>query len=182
MSRTMAAFVIFIGLVATAIFLVLILLCSPDFPEVTLASLTVTKFNSTGGDHISGHWNLQFQVLNPNLETDFFYEDFCCSVYHGKNLLASTVFPRFVQKARETTPINVTVYLTQETSAIGIGNDLTNNDFAEFDVKLTTIIKWSVLSLSSDITISCDDVAVGLLHTVGGHGKMIGPARKCKVS
>ncbi|VVA92385.1 unnamed protein product [Arabis nemorensis] len=174
----MAAFVI-LGLVATTVLLVLFF-CLPDSPEVTLASLTVTKFNSTG-DHISGYWNLQFQVLNTNLETDFFYDDVYCSVYHGKNRLASTVFPSFVQKARETTPIHVTVHLTPETIARGINNDLITNSFAEFDVKLTSLVKWSLWS-SEYVRVSCDDVEVGLLRAAGGHGKMIGPAKKCKVS
>lgn len=170
---------ILIGFLAAVILLAL-LFYSPDTPEVTLASLTVTKFNFTG-DHISGNFNIQFQSLNPNLCTDFFYKDVNFAVYHGKHRLASTALSGFVQKKIQTTLINVTVHLTQGTTAEGIGNDLTTYSFSQFDVKLTAIIKWGLWSFDY-LRFSCDDVAVGLLATTGGHGKMIGPVRKCQVS
>ncbi|CAA7036269.1 unnamed protein product [Microthlaspi erraticum] len=167
------------GFLAATILLVL-LFYPPDTPEVTLASLTVTKFNFTG-DHISGNFNIQFQSLNPNLGTDFFYKDVDCSVYYGKHRLASTVLSGFAQKERETKLINATVHLTQGTTAKGIGNDLTIFSVSQFDVTLTSLIEWEPWSFYY-LRFSCDDVAVGFLATTGGHGKMIGPARKCQVS
>ncbi|CAH8253494.1 unnamed protein product [Arabidopsis lyrata] len=175
----MAACCVFLGSILLAIIL-LIFFYPPDLPKVSLSSLTVTKFNSTG-DHISGYLNMQFQVLNPNLVTDFFYHDVNCSVYHDKDHLASTMSPGFVHPARETRQISVTVHLTPGTTARGIGDDLATYDFTEFDVKLTILVK-SLFRSSEFVEVSCDDVTVGLLPTIGGHGKMIGPARICQVS
>lgn len=151
----MEACIIVLGLFMAVTAIATLLSSPPDLPKVSLTSLTVTKFNSTG-DHISGYLIMQFQVLNPNLETDLFYNNVNCSVYHSKHRLASTVSPHFVPQ------INVVVHLTPWTTARGIGNDLATYGFADFDVKLTAVKKWLFWS-SEAITVSCDDVVVGPL-------------------
>lgn len=171
---------IFFGLIITGIVLVLFF-SSPDLPKISLASLNVTKLNNSTGDRLFSCLNMQFQVLNPNLGTNIYYNDVYCSVYHGKNRLASTVSPAFNQRAREKTQINVTVNLIPGTIARGIRNDLATYGFVKFDVKLTAVIKLLFQS-SESVKISCDDVVVGLLPASGGNAKMIGPARMCRVS
>ncbi|CAH8390131.1 unnamed protein product [Eruca vesicaria subsp. sativa] len=165
-----------IGLVLTALFLV-IFFSPPQFPCVTLVSLNVSRLNFTTA-RISGYVDMQFQVINGNMLTDFSYDDVYCSMYRGKRLLASTMFPAFSQRAWETKPINFTVYLTPLTRAREVGKD--PYALEEFDVKLVTFIKWRFGS-SKSVMFSCDEVPVGLVLTTPGHGKMIGPARNCEV-
>ncbi|CAN8313209.1 unnamed protein product [Cochlearia groenlandica] len=170
-------------LIMVVIAMILILhFSSPDSPKVTLVSLTASKFNLSTGDHISGHLNLQFQVLNPNLKKNFLYDDITISVYYGKHHhLASTVFPGFVHKKIETMPINITVRFEPGTMVRGISYDLTTYGFVKFDVKLSTLVYWRPWQFGY-FRCSCDGVEVGLLSETGGHGEMIGPERNCEES
>ncbi|KAF3606918.1 hypothetical protein DY000_02046697 [Brassica cretica] len=52
--------------------------CGVTSRHVTLASLNVSRLNFTSY-HISGYVDMQFQVLNANLLTDFSYDDVYCS-------------------------------------------------------------------------------------------------------
>lgn len=92
-----------LGLILAAVFIV-IFFSPPELPHITLVSLSVSRLNFTSY-HISGYVDMQFQVLNANLLTDFSYGDVYCSMYHGKRRLATTMFPAFFQRASETKPI-----------------------------------------------------------------------------
>ncbi|KAL0795457.1 hypothetical protein Bca101_066834 [Brassica carinata] len=170
-----------LGLILTSIFLV-VYFSPPELPHVTLVSLNVSKLNFTSYHNVSGYVDMQFQVLNANMLTDFCYDEFNCSMYHGERRLASTMFQGFFQRARETETINFTVYLTPvTTTAKEIRKDSAPYSFEEFDVKLATFINWGYGS-SKSVSVTCNEVPVGLVLRAPGHGKMIGPARKCKVS
>lgn len=150
-----------LGLILTAVFIV-IFFSPPELPHITLASLNVSKLNFTSY-HISGYVDMQFQVLNANLLTDFSYGDVYCSMYHGKRRLDSTMFPAFFQRATETKPINFTLYLAPVTTARELRKELAPYSFEEFDVK-HTFIKWRVGSSSSkSVRVSCNEVPVGLV-------------------
>ncbi|WZZ16677.1 hypothetical protein YC2023_109766 [Brassica napus] len=87
-----------LGLILTSVFIV-IFFSPPELPHITLASLKVSRLNFTSY-HISGYVDMQFQVINSNLLTDFSYDDVYCSIYHGKRRLDSTMFPAFFQRAK----------------------------------------------------------------------------------
>ncbi|CAF2045608.1 unnamed protein product [Brassica rapa] len=134
-----------LGLILTSVFIV-IFFSPPELPHITLASLKVSRLNFTSY-HISGYVDMQFQVINSNLLTDFSYDDVYCSIYHGKRRLDSTMFPAFFQRA------------TRE-----LRKELPPYSFEEFDVKLDTFIKWRFGSSSSkSVRVSCNEVPVGLV-------------------
>lgn len=165
--------------------LIIWLILRPRVPEFRVDSLSVSNFNISSS-LVSGNWDVQFTVRNPNKKITVKYDRIDADVFYKSEGLASTTLPPFSQGKRNETKVRATF------GAIGtyvddwVVRDV-NGDrgrgSVKFSVRLLARARFKAGAWGTRkryVRVLCRDVPVGLTLS-SGRGSMVGDARECRV-
>ncbi|KAF7146394.1 hypothetical protein RHSIM_Rhsim04G0206200 [Rhododendron simsii] len=186
--RVLLLFVI-LGLLAWSSF-------SDPSPEFKISSLSVSPFNSSSSSSSSilkANWNITFSVRNPNYFSQISYEQLQVSVsYHGVPLSTASVAP-FYQFGRLSIGMHKRFLEVIDMEALSSAdNDVVSSMDRDFRqdggaVNFTVAVDGTVRvdlhegGYRRPMTVSCDNVKVGLSGNKTAAGALLGGSRKCKV-
>lgn len=174
------SFLLILGLILFIFFLVV----RPQLPDVYLNSLSVSNFN-VSNNQVSGKWDLQVQIRNPNSKMSLHYDTFLCALYYHRASLSETRLQPFDQGKKDETVVNATLSVSgtyvEGRLADSIGKERGAKGSVEFDLRMVSYatFRYGAFRRRRYVTVYCDDVAVGV-PVSSGSGKMVGPAKRCK--
>ncbi|EOA37041.1 hypothetical protein CARUB_v10010132mg [Capsella rubella] len=174
------AFLLILGLILFIFFLVV----RPQLPDVYLNSLSVSNFN-VSNNQVSGKWDLQAQIRNPNSKMSLYYDSLGCLLYYHRAPLSDTRLPPFSQGKKDQTVVNATLSVSgtyvEGRLADAIAKERGAKGSVEFDLRMGSFVtfRYGAFRRRRYVSVYCDDVPVGVPLT-SGSGKMVGPAMRCK--
>ncbi|RZR87609.1 hypothetical protein BHM03_00015060 [Ensete ventricosum] len=184
------AFFLIFGLVTLIIWLVL----RPRLPQVTVSSATLSGFNlSTSQQLLSGDFDLNLTVHNPNSKMGIYYDHVAASVHYGSERLSDTSLAPFYQAKGATTGLRsrlVAVGVYVDSYVVnGINSDLGRGDGAvRFQVRVSAWVRFKPGAWRTRwhiMRVYCDDVPIGLRNgtTAAATGYLVGSTpKKCVVN
>ncbi|XP_058211828.1 uncharacterized protein LOC131324014 [Rhododendron vialii] len=167
---------------------------SDPSPEFKISSLSVSPFNSSSSPSIlKANWNITFSIRNPNYFSQISYEQLQVSVsYHGVPVSTASVAP-FYQFGRLSIGMHKRFLEVINMEALSSAdNDVVSSMDRDFQqdggaVNFTVAVDGTVRvdlyegGYRRPMTVSCNNVMVGLSGNKTAAGALLGGSRKCKV-
>ncbi|WOL15542.1 hypothetical protein Cni_G24323 [Canna indica] len=186
------SFFILLGLIVLIIWLVL----RPRLPEVSVSSFSISGFNLSASQpqspQLSGNFDLNLTVHNPNGKMGIYYDRVTAAVLYGSDTLSETFLAPFYQWKGETTALPARLVAAGEyvdsDVVKGINSERGRGDGAvSFHVRVLAWVRfrsgawrtrWHVLR------IYCDNVPIGFRNgsTAATTGSLVGSTPKKCVS
>ncbi|KAG5554785.1 hypothetical protein RHGRI_012367 [Rhododendron griersonianum] len=137
------------------------------------------KISSSSSSILKANWNITFSVRNPNYFSQISYEQLQVSVsYHGVPLSTASVAP-FYQFGRLSIGLHKRFLEVINMEALSSAdNDVVSSMDRDFQQD-GGAVNFTVAR--RPMTVSCDNVKVGLSGNKTAAGALLGGSRKCKV-
>lgn len=182
--RIFAILIASIIITGTVIFIIWLVL-RPRVPEFRVDSVTVTNFNLST-TLITGNWDVQFTVRNPNNKITLTYDQILARVLYKSGALSETMVPPFVQGKRNETAVRATFAAASSYVENWVVNGI-NGDRGRGSVKFTVRMLARVRFRAGSwwarrrvVRVLCPDLSVGLSSN-SERGSLVGGSRECRV-
>ncbi|KAK9044657.1 hypothetical protein V6N11_058552 [Hibiscus sabdariffa] len=163
------------------ILLIIWLVLRPLLPDFSIQSLSLSNFNASN-QRVSGTWNAQFQVSNPNKKLSIYYGDIVSSVFHKDDFLSETRIEPFVQGTREVNTVEASYSVVDsfvEGKVVDAMNGERTRGEIKFNIKVVADVSFRYGGWRGRrrlLRVWCDDLALS-----GSSGKMTGGSKKCSL-
>lgn len=183
--------VLAIGIIAFFFIANIFLWRDPQPPNFYITGFDVSSLDlSSSNSSLSGEFNLDFTVRNPNKKASANYDRVTAVVFYGGERISVAELPRFSQRKKETTDIKARLVADNAF----IGDDAVNemradrgmgDNTVKFDARIVLnadIRQGSATQTVGILAAHCDDILVGFKSQKRrGAGSMVGPGKKCQV-
>ncbi|KAL8147937.1 NDR1/HIN1-like protein 10 [Apium graveolens] len=183
--RRLFAIIISCIIISGTVLLIIWLILRPRVPEFRVDSLSVSNFNISSS-LLSGNWDVQFTVRNPNKKITVKYDRIDADVFYKSEGLASTTLPPFSQGKRNETKVRATFGAIGAYVEDWVVRDVSGDrgkGSVKFSVRLLARARFKAGAWGTRkryVRVLCRDVPVGLTLS-SGRGAMVGGARECRV-
>lgn len=182
--RFLVAMIAFFIISGTIIFIIWLIL-RPRLPYFTVSSASVSSFNASNS-HLSGEWDISFDVQNPNKKMSISYERVESSISYKSIELSQTNIAPFYQGTKNETTVKASFAAVQAyvyDREINALNAERTTGSVSFTVKVLARVSFKSgvwKARSRFLSVLCDKVAFGLpLNATKGSLK--GGPRECRV-
>lgn len=168
---------------------ILWLVLRPRVPEFRVVTLSVSNLStgSNSSSSLTGTWNVDISVNNPNKKLSVVYDSARSFLYYKSGFISETRIPPFKQAKQNQTTIDASFSAVNTYVDRSVVNDI-NGDRARGIVTFNMLLEaraqfrsggWRLRSRW--VRVLCEDLAVGLSSNNSGTGKLTGGTRECRV-
>nr|XP_043632884.1 NDR1/HIN1-like protein 1 [Erigeron canadensis]XP_043632885.1 NDR1/HIN1-like protein 1 [Erigeron canadensis]XP_043632886.1 NDR1/HIN1-like protein 1 [Erigeron canadensis]XP_043632887.1 NDR1/HIN1-like protein 1 [Erigeron canadensis] len=182
-------FAIFMGcIIITGIIVFLMwVILRPQVPEFRVNSLSVSNFNASSNSLVSGNWDAQLMVRNPNSKITLYYDQIEAAVFYKAESIAETTVAPFVQGKKNETAFgakfaSVSSYVNDKN---GIANDRIKGNAVAFNIRMVARVRFKAGSWWAKrrvLRVYCPDLNVAFSTNATSSGSLTAAGVKnCRV-
>lgn len=182
--RRFIGMMIALFIIAGTILFIIWLVLRPRIPQFHVDSLSVSGFNISSSQ-VTGNWDVQFAVRNPNKKLSVYYDHIEASVYYRNALLSQKTLPPFKQGTKNQTALRATL-VADSIYVDGDANDIAahrTSGSVSFNVRVLSIVRFKDGAWRARrrvMRVLCGNLGVGISSN-SSRGNLLGGSRQCRV-
>ncbi|XP_010262977.1 PREDICTED: protein YLS9-like [Nelumbo nucifera] len=183
--RRLISLMVVVFLIMAGITFIMWLIIRPHLPEFRLNSASVSSFN-VNATQVTGDWNLDFTVRNPNKKMSVYYDHIESTFYYRGAQLSDTFVAPFSQGKKNETTMQVKFAAASqyvpESSAKALASDRSSGEVG-FNVRIWAWVWFKCGGWRTRmhyLRVFCDNVKIGFSSN-RGVGVLSGGPTNCKV-
>ncbi|GJS58632.1 NDR1/HIN1-like protein 10 [Tanacetum coccineum] len=183
--RIVAVLVASIIIFGTIIFIMWLIL-RPQVPQFRIQTFTLTNFNVSSNNLVSGNWEALYDVRNPNDKIVLYFDHVEAAVFYKGDSIAETTVAPFVQGKKNETTLKASFAALN--AYVDNGNEIgrdKGSGSVEFNLRMVARVRFKAgawWARRRILKIYCPDLnlAVGVGNN-STRGSLSGGAKNCRV-
>ncbi|CAA7404440.1 unnamed protein product [Spirodela intermedia] len=157
-------------------------------PEVAVSAASVSSFNVSNSQQVTGNFNLTFMVRNRNQKMGIFYDRVQAAVFYGSDSISETSLPPFYQGKGNSTAVParfaaVSAYVDPDVAS-SILKERSNGGVVNFHVRIMAWVRFRAGAWRTRrhvMRVYCDNVRIGFSNSTSLIGSLEGAPKTCRV-
>lgn len=159
------------------------LILRPQVPQFRVQAFTLTNFNVSSSNLVTGNWDASFDVRNPNDKIVLYYDHLEAAVFYKGESIAETTVAPFMQGKKNQTSVKASFAALN--AYVDNGNGIKGTGSVEFNLRMVARVRFKAgawWARRRILRIYCPDLNLPVgdgKNSTGG--SLSGGAKNCRV-